>query len=389
MKLRNKKTYINYVPEGEPPASKKRKLVKYLYFLLLGFILFQILFYFYLKISYLEVTGYIEVPKFVIHSYSEGEIRKLFVREGSFINRGQPVAEISTVQRVSVSPEKTISIDIKTRSKELEIKKLKWELNLLNSGYIYMVVPEILDIDRNIKEIMISLKEKKNELERLKCYINGEHEKHKKNVLLELSTVDEEKSFKYSNLLNKIKYEIELLEEKKKSLERKRQKLIASKKRELLFKLETLSEEIRRLESVKAKFKEPVGESVFPFLQKSPVSGKVLKVFKKEGDFVLKNDSIMTVVSEEREVFVFLYCSPKDLPYLKKDITIDLLFPEDISIKGKIVEVYSTALPVSNELTENYIPIGAPIKVKVLLTKDFPNLEMFDGMKIKVRIKKL
>jgi len=113
MKLRNKKTYINYVPEGEPPASKKRKLGKYLYFLLLGFILFQILFYFYKKFSYLEIAGYIEVPKFVIHSYTEGEIKKLFVKEGSFINRGQPIAEISTVQRVSISPEKTISIDIK------------------------------------------------------------------------------------------------------------------------------------------------------------------------------------------------------------------------------------------------------------------------------------
>ncbi len=389
MKLRNRKTYINYVPEGEPPISRKRKLVKYLYFFLLGFILFQILFYFYLKIRYLEVAGYIEVPKFVIHSYSEGEIRKLFVREGGFINRGQPVVEISTVQRISVSPEKTISIDIKTSSKELEIKRLRWELSLLNSGYIYMVMPEILDIDKDIKEIMISLKEKKNELERLKCYISKEYEKHKKNVLLEISTVDEEKSFKYLNLLNKLKYEIELLEEKKRNLEKKREKLIASKKRELLFKLEVTSEEIRRLKSVKTKFKKPVGEFVFPLLQKSPVSGKVLKVFKKEGDFVLKNDSIMTIISEEREVFVFLYCSSKDLPYIKKDITIDLLLPEDISIEGRIVEVYSTALPISNELTENYIPIGAPIKVKVLLTKDFPNLEMFDGMKIKVRIKKL
>lgn len=252
-----------------------------------------------------------------------------------------------------------------------------------------MVMPEILDIDKDIKEIMISLKEKKNELERLKCYISKEYEKHKKNVLLEISTVDEEKSFKYLNLLNKLKYEIELLEEKKRNLEKKREKLIASKKRELLFKLEVTSEEIRRLKSVKTKFKKPVGEFVFPLLQKSPVSGKVLKVFKKEGDFVLKNDSIMTIISEEREVFVFLYCSSKDLPYIKKDITIDLLLPEDISIEGRIVEVYSTALPISNELTENYIPIGAPIKVKVLLTKDFPNLEMFDGMKIKVRIKKL
>jgi len=267
MKLRNKKTYINYVPEGEPPASKKRKLGKYLYFLLLGFILFQILFYFYKKFSYLEIAGYIEVPKFVIHSYTEGEIKKLFVKEGSFINRGQPIAEISTVQRVSISPEKTISIDIKTKSKELEIKKLKWELNLLNSGYIYMVIPQILDIDRDIKEITISLKEKKNKLERLKCYINGEYEKYKKNVLLELSTVDKEKSFKYLNLLNKLKYEIELLEEKKKNLARKRQKLIVSKKRELLFKLETLSDEVRRLKSVKTKFRKPVGEFVYPFLQ--------------------------------------------------------------------------------------------------------------------------
>jgi len=97
----------------------------------------------------------------------------------------------------------------------------------------------------------------------------------------------------------------------------------------------------------------------------------------------------MTIVSEERKAFVFLYCSPEDLPYLRKNITIDLLFPEEISIKGKIVEVYSTALPVPNELMEKYIPIGAPVKVKVLLTKNFPNIEIFDGVKVKVRIKKL
>lgn len=98
MKLRNRKSHVTRLPEGEAPASRGSWLTKWFYYLLLlaiaGYAGWHLLDY----ILYVEVRGQIEVEKTRLAPPRGGIVERIAVLEGQRVTAGEVLAVIGPEQ---------------------------------------------------------------------------------------------------------------------------------------------------------------------------------------------------------------------------------------------------------------------------------------------------
>ncbi|TCK06525.1 HlyD family secretion protein [Phorcysia thermohydrogeniphila] len=393
MKLRNRRSYLNYVPEGEPPVSRKRTVAFYIYLIFVLSVAAYAIYLIYENFLYVEVSGYLEVPKSVVSCQKSGVVERLYVKEGQRVSRGELLALVSSSYEVKGSPFRTVSLEREIGERKLELERVLRALEALRSKSsvdLSVLIPELLEVERKIKLTEASLKEKRRELLQLEKLITYREKEERESRLLELSTINAEELLKEKAQLSSLKGEIDLLREELKALEEEKRRLIRAKERELSIRVNELKKEIDVLNSALRSLKVPLRTVKLKVEVRSPVSGKVIKVLSREGFPVSSGKPLMVIVPSGSRVYVTLFCSPKKAIYFSKGSEVKLILPDGREVTGKVLEKYSAALPYAEELTKEYWPVTSPVRIEVQVDALYGELwEKLDGIKVKARVRKL
>jgi multidrug resistance efflux pump len=393
MKLRNRRSYLNYVPEGEPPVSRKRTVAFYIYLLFILSVATYAIYLIYENLFYLEVSGYLEIPKVVVSSKRDGVLEHLYVKEGEEVNRGELLALVSSSYEVKTSPFRALNVEEEINRKELELERVLRALDVLKSKdslELSVFIPGLLELEKNIKLTEVSLKEKRRELAQLKSFIDYMEKRERENRLLELSTVEVGELFKKKAQVSSLERELNFLQEKLKTLEEEKKRLISTKERELSLRAGELKREIESLRLALKALKVPLKTVKLDVEVRTPVSGKVIKVLSRESYPVSSGKPLLVILPKDGKVYVTLYCSPKKAVYFKRGSKIKLVLPDGKEVTGKVLQQYSAALPYTDKLKKEYWPVTSPVRIEVEVDALYGGLwEMLDGVKVKARVKKL
>ena len=312
--------------------------------------------------------------KVVIKSYKKpvqhkdwGTITKIFVKEGDFVKKGEPLVELEKLEQDTNY--KVIMSNYYNLLAERD--RLLSEKKGLNS---IVFSPEFLQLDnKKLKEQIIHTQEelflkRKKKLQN-ELAILSERENQAKEQLKGLKSVLEIKEKLLNSYVKEIKEQEELVREKLVSkirlldLIKEKERLeaeikdIKSKISQTLSQIEELNHQrtlqienyqneiATKLEEVLSKLSELkpkvtyAKEKVKRTLITANTSGQVmgLKVHAK-GEVVHPGDTLMYIVPKEDEIFILAKVLPQDRDKVSEGKLVDLRFPAFISIAANVVE---------------------------------------------------
>ena len=134
MKIRNRKSYLNSLPEGKAPESGLSKIVHWAYFLLLAAIVIYFVRYAYLRLTGIEGYGEVVVEQIVLSAGYGGHVAHLPVVENQEVKKGELLVQIDSLKTCSLK-DRAYSLKLKLDSeiKKARIKVLKRKLKEINS----------------------------------------------------------------------------------------------------------------------------------------------------------------------------------------------------------------------------------------------------------------
>ncbi|WP_456457526.1 HlyD family secretion protein [Nitratifractor sp.] len=383
MKLHNRKTVINYAPEGTPPKSQRKKINIALYLYIIGLIIFSlyILNILYSKIKYIEFSGYIQVPKVIVMSYKDSIVDKIFIKNGLPVKKGEPLFSI----KYSTETKSPISVKLNLQA---HLDNLKVKLNSIEEKLNYINTPDILRINGQISSLKAEIVSKKSYLKALQKILLEKKELERTSKPLELSTINPDIFENMKFRIENIKATILSLESTLKSLEEERDRLEKIVRNGLLFKKKTVQKSISLLENELKKVSSPVFQADINDIIKSKVNGRVLQVNVSPKQSIAKGDSLAVILPDRVKIKFLLFSGQKKLIYLHKGVPITLLLSDGRELEGKLVDIYSAALRYQPKLTKKYWPTPSPLVGEIEVKNPPKNLVVLDGLKIKAVIER-
>ena len=383
MRLHNRKTIINYVPEGNPPKSDRTRvnIALYLYVTVLILLFLYIIYIIYTKLRYVEFTGFIQVPKVVVKTHKDGVADKIFVKNGMAVKKGEPLFSI----KYSVETTLPISarLNVRTRLDDLRVKLNAVEVNLKHIN-----TPDILRLKSQINSIKAQIISKEGLLKAMQKMVLQNRELNRTDRLLELSTVNPDSLGSIKLNIERLKATLASLKSTLKSLEQERKSLEEAERASLLFRERSLKRSISLLKGELKQMGGTVFKTEVEDVVRAQLNGKVLEVNVVPHQSVAKGDSLAVIIPDKIKVKFLLVAGQKKLKYLKKGLKLSLVLPDGRELSGKLIDIYSSASKYQPKLTKNYWPLPSPV-VGVINVENSPK-ELFDldGVKIKAVIER-
>ncbi len=383
MRLHNRKTIINYVPEGNPPKSDRTRvnIALYLYVTVLILLFLYIIYIIYTKLRYVEFTGFIQVPKVVVKTHKDGVADKIFVKNGMAVKKGEPLFSI----KYSVETTLPISarLNVRTRLDDLRVKLNAVEVNLKHIN-----TPDILRLKSQINSIKAQIISKEGLLKAMQKMVLQNRELNRTDRLLELSTVNPDSLGSIKLNIERLKTALASLKSTLRSLEQERKSLENAERASLLFRERSLKRSISLLKGELKQMGGTVFKTEVEDVVRAQLNGKVLEVNVVPHQSVAKGDSLAVIIPDKIKVKFLLVAGQKKLKYLKKGLKLSLVLPDGRELSGKLIDIYSSASKYQPKLTKNYWPLPSPV-VGVINVENSPK-ELFDldGVKIKAVIER-
>jgi multidrug resistance efflux pump len=308
MKLRTKKSYFQYLPEGKAPNRFWPSVFKFLYFIALISIVFGVCYFIIVRGLFFKGNGQVEVEKYMLSSLKSGRLIRLYKSPGEHFKTGQILAEIDLDQECRVNEP-----DIRPTRLAYDIKIMEADLRVYQSQLNALKKIEPPDILYRALEVGTPASSAGEE----------------KEILLEKD-----------RLLKKI----ELLAAE-----------INVRKRELT--------EIEAQLALKTSSPVCATESIF-----APFEGVVDHVTRKPGEFIGGGEPLLTVVSKDIQVTIEAYFDWKEIKYIDKKETLTVTFPDGTKCQGAITELASAATQSVNTLKKDYLPVES--KLRILLVPE-------------------
>ena len=132
MKLRNRKSYMTSLPEGNPPENIRPRITQIIYYFILLSVVLYIIYLFSSRYFYFNESGFIEVEKTIISSSYGGKVIKLPVKEGQTLIDSKLLAVIAASKNCN-------------SSYRLNTDKLKYDL-AVNRSKLSLLKREVNDI---------------------------------------------------------------------------------------------------------------------------------------------------------------------------------------------------------------------------------------------------
>lgn len=309
--LKKSNSYIK-VSNVPPPPKRKINWGKYVYFSILGLILFFAAFYLGRRYFYIEGIGQVIFNKLYIQHTRDIRVLDLYVKEGSTVKKGDRL--FSYVEDRGNYGEGGFAL---TESVPNEADR------------------EIARVQQNIA---IKGLERKG-YEDARALLAAEYANLEKQVLLEAYLPDR---------LNALSREME----NKKMLIRKSEDEIA-----------VLNGYLERLKAMKrSSARAWAASGVKDFYSK--VDGVVTRIYPNEYEVVLKGDTVMDIYKPE-EITIKAFFDQEYIDYLKNGLPVKIKFPDGSASMGVVSRYYFATVPLPPEFQKRFEPVKRMIAVDI------------------------
>ena len=152
MKLRNRKSHVTSLPEGEAPVSRGSRVTKWVYYLLLagvvGYAGWQLLDY----ILYVEVRGQIEIEKTRVSPARSGIVEHMGVLEGQRVAKGDLMARIAPEDACTEAPDqKLVKLAFERDLNRRRLALKEQEIRAKDRRYAALDMRRALELDANLR----------------------------------------------------------------------------------------------------------------------------------------------------------------------------------------------------------------------------------------------
>ena len=327
MKLRNRKTYINTLPEGGPPENVRPRITQIIYYIILLSVVGYVIFIFASRYFYFKEKGFVEVEKTIISSSRGGKVLKLKASEGKKIDKNTLIAVIAAT-RVCQAADNTRQ------------QKLAYDIGL-NKARQGILNSEIQGLNRDLSTFSLR-----------RALETGQNR---------LSS--------------------------RESIKR----LLAKKRAEaaLLYRqIQLQKTQLAGLEKQRATVRLPA--ECFNEVIKAPFDGIVHSVKRKINEFSARGASLMTLIADTAAVRIELYLDNDQLKYLQAGNIVTITFPDGVKGKAEIEKIYSSAYKFPERDWVHYRPADTQVRVhlKPLNKRDAAVWKKYDRMEVTVRGRK-
>jgi len=328
MKLRNRKSYMTSLPEGEAPKNRKANITQMIYFLILIAAVGYLIFIFSKRYWYYEELGVVEVEKTIISSSRGGRIASINITEGKNLKAKDKIAAIEASRSDCVIEH------------DGRIDKLRFE------------------IDSNIA--------KRNLLRTQLAAGKQAEKKYELRRALELDRGLIGNTERIKREQETVANDIALLSKQ----------IVLQNQR-----LEKLQQYQKQISLPKECYNEQI---------QSPFDAVVTAVHKRSKEFAQRGEAIVTLIKHTAPVRVEVYLDRDVLKYIKIGNKLDLEFPDGTKSQGSIREINSAAYTATERQLDHYKPYESDIRVHLQPIDDKTrNLWLgYDRMEVKVRGRK-
>ena len=319
-------------------------------------------------------TVVIAPGKVVVKSYKKpvehkdwGTVTKIFVKEGDFVKKGEPLLELEKLEKkTNLEITKADYFNLLAQrdrliSEKKELNNIKFseeflkidDMNLKNK--IINTQKELFNKrKKKLNDELSVLDERKNqlterikgleELKELKVQLLEDYKnrlKREERLIKEgLSNLDkkfdiEEKIERTKIELKDINNQIEQAKLQITEIEKQKELKLQEYQTDIASQLETV---LMKLNQIKPKVKLSEVE-VKKSVIKAPATGQIIGLkIKSKGQVVRPGDVLMFIVPRKDELFILAKVNPQDRDKVKENQFVDLQFPSFISIGANIVE---------------------------------------------------
>lgn len=328
MKLRNRKSYLTSLPEGEAPKNMKASITQLVYFTVILLAVIYLAFIFAQKYLYFDETGVVEAEKTIISSSRGGRIASLDIKQGQSLKGNDLIATLDATRH-------DCRVDEAGRA-----DRLRYETDLNISKRI--------GLDAQLRQTRMSLNG--HELRRALELDRG--------LLRNTTRLKDKKNMIMDNIGN-VSREISL----------QKQRLRAMLSREKNTRLP---------------------DGCYKELITSPFKAVVTSVQKKAKEFARRGEAIVTLMKYDAPIRIEVYLDSDVLKFLAKGDRLALEFPDGTRSEGKIKTIYSSAYAVPERQWDNYKPVAPQIRVHLqpVRKQDRELWLAYDRMEVRVRGRK-
>ncbi len=398
MKLRNKKGYLNVLPEGRPPKKKSMWFVTILYLVLLAGVIGYVLKFGLERLLFVSSRGQVEVARHTVDCKEACQIRSFLVDVGDKVRQGDPLVLVHRQQEVSISDNEQFKIQKQIGLKQEQVATLKTKIEELTRHKQEQVETgqesainlsrEILQVNYQIAARRSDLQELRNQLSRTIETWQDEH--ISLSLLLELRTRTDREVMSLQDKVASLQDKVISMEENLAALYVFRDQLydqsigkLKEERQSLQVELDYLKKYLENLEARKM-------EGLFDDQLITAHSGEVFMLFKQPGDLCSRGEALVSIQQTDPVVKINGFFPLHALTYIKPGKNVTVFFPDKHKSKGIIERVYSTALPEPKLIKKEYMPIEVKIKVEILPLKPQERAlwKEYEQMDVLVRIRK-
>ena len=304
MKLRNRKSYMTSLPEGEPPKNNKASITQLIYFLILLIVVGYLFFLITKRYWYFEEIGVVEVEKTLISSIDGGRIDNIYIKEGQKLKMGDSIAVIEASRT-----DCTVTQDSRIDKLRYEIQNDIVELGVLRAQ---LAATKQTTDDYELRRAL--------ELDR--------------GLLRESERIKREQE-KYSIDITLLSKQIEL------------------KKQQL--------NDLQKNKNTVSMHRECFSESIV-----APFNAIVLAIHKRPKEYTQRGEAIVTLIKHGALVRIEAYLNRDLLKYIHIGDKLDIEFPDGMKSHGLIKEINSSAYIATERQLDQYKPYESDIRVHLM-----------------------
>ena len=322
MKIRNRPSHINTLPEGSPTTSNTARLTKLFYFvgliLVTGYILYTLLSH----LLYYKVPGFVEVEKTVISSSHGGRVLQLPINSEQAIKKNQLLAVIAAAKKCG-------EID------DDRVIRLKYDIDFNNS--------KLRAVQQEIKHIHAALSA--SSLQRA-LETGGHTESTRQKLELDLG---------------RKKNDAELLKQQ-----------IVLQQRQL--------EELKTLNTRSVHSAECFNEHIL-----APFDGRIHAINHKIDEYAARGAPLVILTADNASVRIEAYLKSNFYSHLKKGDTLEVTFSDQVKSKGKIEEIHAADFNVSEQEWRRPAEGRIRVHLKPITAADAQLWKRYDRMEVTIR----
>jgi len=326
VKLRNRKKFINTLPEGNPPDDLRPKLTRWAYFFVLFAVVTYLAYIIVMRVTFVHAYGQVEVEKIIVSAARGGRLTELLVKQGEQVKKGQRIARIAP-QRICTK------LDQSNRNL---LEKLNYEIKLKQR--------RLADNQKNLEQV--------------------KNLKHKIQLRRILETDEEGSANRLLKQENNLKLEIDL----------HKSSIALAKKHYKQIQQKNISK--RDLPA------ECLGETLI-----APRKGRIVATKYQVYDVISKATPIAVIRPENPEIIINAYFPEDAMNYLSTGKVLNISFPDDWESKAIIKAISSQALNLAEPLKKDYTPVktGILVRMQPVNKNNTSRWQNYDRMEVYVR----